>query len=253
VADLTPFALDNRTGKYILVGQVGSKAYGTDTPESDDDWMGVALAPMSHYIGLRNWENDGTLKIDRKETLNAELTAYELKKFLRLMIAYNPNVVPLLYLRETDYELIDPAGHLLITQRKKFESKRACKTLIGYAEGQIKGVINCNTGKLGRKRKELVAKYGYDTKFAAHTIRILNMAIEFFDTGELNVYRTWDRDTLMEIRNGEWKLEEWLSYTKYRVEVARQAESRTSLPDQPDMDFINDLCMHLIEFYGYYD
>lgn len=253
MADLTPFALDQRVGKYILVGQVGSKSYGTDTPESDDDWMGVAIAPMSHYIGLRNWENDGTLKIERKETHNAELTAYELTKFLRLMLSYNPNVIPLLYLRGSDYALKEPAGDLLIRHRKSFESKRAGKTLIGYANSQMNSVVNCNTGKLGTKRKELVAKYGYDVKFAAHTVRILHMAQEFFLTGELNVYRDRDRDMLLDIRNGGMSMEHWIKLTKSEIEYAKSCEQTSDLPDQPDLDFVNDLCMYILNTYGYYE
>lgn len=249
--DLSPFALDERVGQYILIGQVGSKSYGTNTPESDDDYMGIAIAPMSHYIGLKSWENDGSLKIERKETHNAELTAFELRKFLRLMKAFNPNVVPLLYLRESDYEVVEHPGKILIAHRKRFESKRAAKTLIGYAQGQINSVINCNTGKLGQKRKELVAKFGYDTKFASHTVRILHMAIEFFDTGEFNVFRTWDRDLLMDIRAGKMELKEWLAMAQSLIEKAREAEKRTSLPEEPDEEFINDLCMYLVRNYSY--
>lgn len=251
--DLSPFALDERVGRYILIGQVGSKSYGTNTPESDDDLMGIAIAPKSHYIGLKSWENDGSLKIDLKETHNAELTAFELRKFLRLMKAFNPNVVPLLYLREQDYELVEDAGKILIAHRKRFESKRAAKTLIGYAQGQMNSVVNCNTGKLGQKRKELVAKYGYDTKFASHTVRILHMAIEFFDTGEFNVFRTWDRDLLMDIRSGKWSLEQWIDLVKNLLEKAKEAEKRTSLPENPDEEFINDLCMYFVNNWSYYD
>ena len=65
--DMSIFNLEERVGNYILVGQLGSKAYGTNTPTSDDDFTGIAVAPLSHYTGLRNWENDGTVKIERKE------------------------------------------------------------------------------------------------------------------------------------------------------------------------------------------
>lgn len=240
------FSLDPNLGKFILVGQVGSKSYGTATPESDDDYLGVAIAPKSYYIGLDKWPNEGTLTISKKEELNAEMTVYELKKFLKLMLAFNPNVTPLLYLREQDYVIVNGAGRELIENRKKFESKEAYRTLIGYAYGQMTSVLKGNTGKLGKKRKELVEKYGYDTKFASHTVRILNMAVEFFETGNFNVYRTWDRDLLIDIRNGKMNMNEWISFTDSLLQKAKEAARKSFLPEKPDRDFINSLCMHLI-------
>ena len=58
------FELEN--SKILLLGQVGSKAYGTSTPESDDDYMGVCLAPMNNYIGLKEWNHHGTKEIKRR-------------------------------------------------------------------------------------------------------------------------------------------------------------------------------------------
>ena len=243
------FKLDSHIGKYILVGQVGSKSYGTDTPESDDDFVGVAVAPLSHYTGLDHWENDGTLEIKRKETHNAEIVIFELKKFLKLCLAFNPNVIPLLYLREQDYTTKLTGGQMLIDNRDAFTSRRAYKTLIGYAEFQRHTVTECNTGKLGQKRKELVAKFGYDVKYASHTIRILRMGIEFFDTGKLNVYRTWDQEELKDIRNGKWPLDKWLKLVDSLLNEAKFCESRNLLPEKSDYNRVNWMCMRLVDMY----
>jgi len=248
--NLDVFKLNERVGSYILVGQLGSKAYGTDTPESDDDFLGVAVAPMSHYTGLDKWENDGTLKIDRKELFNAEITVFELRKFLRLCLAFNPNAIPLLYLRDQDYEIKKVGGQDLIFNRNAFVSRRAYDTMIGYAKGQRKSVIDGDTGKLGMKRKELVKTYGYDVKCASHTIRILRMAIEFFRDGEFNVYRSNDRDELLDIRNGKWSLGKWLGEVDYLLEQAQQAEKESNLPEKSDYDRINQLCMNLVKEYA---
>ncbi len=40
------------------------------------------------------------------------------------------------------------------------------------------------TGRMGAKRKELRDKYGYDTKFLFHTIRLMRMCIEFLEHPE---------------------------------------------------------------------
>jgi len=247
--DIGIFDLDRRVGNYILIGQVGSKAYCTNTPESDDDFVGVVVAPLSHYTGLKNWEDDGTLKIDKKESHNAELTAFDIRKFLKLCIGFNPNVIPLLHLRSLDYEIITDGGQLLIDNRNAFTSKRVYSTMIGYAESQRHAAVNGNTGKLGQKRKELVKKFGYDVKYASHTIRILEMAIEFFLTGEFNVYRENDRDMLLDIRNGVWPLDYWIKTVDILLEKAKRAEKESNLPENPDLELINWLSMHLINKY----
>lgn len=247
---LKHFDLDPRIGNYILVGEVGSKSYGTNTPESDNDLLGIAVAPLSHYTGLDSWEHDGTFKIDKKQTVNAELTAFELKKFLRLAMAFNPNVIPLLYLRPEDYYLKTFGGQEILDKRHIFTSKRAYHTMIGYAQGQRKAVVDGDTGKLGLKRKELVARYGYDVKYASHTIRILTMAIEFFKDGNFDVYRSKDRTHLMDIRNGMFYLEEWLKEVDDLLLQAKAAEKESNLPDQPDYKTINELSMSLIYEYA---
>jgi uncharacterized protein len=246
------FNLEERIGYYILVGQVGSQAYGTNTPESDEDFMGVAVAPLSHYTGLKKWENDGTLLIDKKETHNAELTAFEVRKFIQLCLGFNPNVIPLLYLRPCDYidKFSTVAGFRLINNRSCFNSKRAYATMIGYANSQRKAVINGDTGKLGQKRKELVKKFGFDIKYAMHTVRILTMAIEFFRDGVMNVYRENDLDMLLEIRQGKWSLEQWITYIDDLLIKAKKAEAEGNMPDNPDFEYINGLCMWIIDIYA---
>lgn len=39
---------------------------------------------------------------------------------------------------------------------------------------------------MGEKRKQLVAKHGYDTKNASHLIRLLRMGMEFLTVEEIN-------------------------------------------------------------------
>src|ERR1022692_1604041 len=194
-------------GPLLLCGQVGSKAYGTNTEDSDDDLLGIFVYPQSYYIGTRK-SNSPTFKIDEKVSINAEMSGFELQFFLNLAIKFNPNIIPILYLRNEDYFATLYGGRLLIDNRNFFESSLAYKTLIGYAKGQRNSVVNCNSGKLGEKRKELVKIFGYDVKYASHTIRILRMAREFFTTGILNIYRSADKDELLAIRNGSLSLDE---------------------------------------------
>jgi len=242
------FPLEKEVGSYILVGQLGSKVYGTDTPESDDDFVGIVVPPLSYYFGLKQWPDTDTFKVNKKKEYNAELQGFEIKKFLRLCLNFNPNAIPFLYLDDSDYIFQNSCGRLLIKNRHAFTSKRAYTTMIGYAKSQLKSVVNGDTGKLGAKRKELVTKYGYDVKYAAHTIRILHMALEFFKDGKLNVKRTWDLDQLMSIRTGSWHLGEWLAEVKFLISLAEIEEKKNNLLEKPDFELVDELCIQIIDW-----
>lgn len=57
---------------------------------------------------------------------------------------------------------------------------------------------------MGERRKALVRRHGYDTKNAAHLIRLLRMGIEFLQSGELLVDRSGhDAGELLAIKRGE--------------------------------------------------
>ena len=96
------------------------------------------------------------------------------------------------------------------------------------------------------KRSELEAKFGYDTKHAMHLVRLQRMAIETLQTGAVNVTRN-DREELLAIRDGALSFDQLETQTDTIDQQLRQAASTSKLPDQPDENFINNLCILIIE------
>lgn len=91
-----------------------------------------------------------------------------------------------------------------------------------------------NIGYLGEKRKGLVLEHGYDSKNAAHLIRLLRMCKEFMETGELIVYRTTDAAELLDIKRGKWPLEDIKRYANELFVECREARDRSHLRSEPD-------------------
>lgn len=102
-------------------------------------------------------------------------------------------------------------------------------------------------GYMGEKRKALVRKHGYDTKNAAHLIRLMRMCVEFLDTGTLSVYRTSDGDYLRAIKAGQYPLEWVQEQAEALFAMAKQArvDNRAGLPENPGRDAINRLVVDL--------
>lgn len=91
-----------------------------------------------------------------------------------------------------------------------------------------------NIGYMGDKRKRLVVEHGYDSKNAAHLIRLLRMCKEFMLTGELEVYRTADRDELLSIKRGAWTLGDVKALADQLFAEAKSAKECSTLPLEPD-------------------
>jgi uncharacterized protein len=103
-------------------------------------------------------------------------------------------------------------------------------------------------GYMGKKRRELVRRIGYDAKNAAHLIRLLRMGIEFLTEGILQVERA-DAAELLEIKRGAWPLERVKAEAERLFQLAQEAYVRSSLPPEPDRASAERLCVEMISEY----
>lgn len=102
-----------------------------------------------------------------------------------------------------------------------------------------------NLGYLGDKRKRLVLEHGYDSKNAAHLIRLLRMCCEFLSTGELNVFRE-DAAELLAIKRGEWPLERIKEHASELFSRAKDVYGSSTLPDEPDKIAVGNLLVSML-------
>lgn len=102
-----------------------------------------------------------------------------------------------------------------------------------------------NLGYLGDKRKQLVLDHGYDSKNAAHCVRLLRMAAEYLRTGELTVFRP-DADELLEIKRGKWELSRVKAHAEELFAGMRSARDASPLPEKPDREAAEKLLMSII-------
>lgn len=100
-------------------------------------------------------------------------------------------------------------------------------------------------GYMGDKRRQLVERFGYDTKNAAHLIRILRMGIEFLTEGVLYVERE-DKQELLNIKQGLWSLDDVKAESERLFALAQEAYVRSPLPPEPDRDRAERLIMDIV-------
>jgi predicted nucleotidyltransferase len=244
----TKLKTENRIpNRVCLLGYVGSHSHGTYIPKNnpdsidDIDLMGLAIGPKSSYIGLGNFEQH----LHQKDEW--DIVVFEARKFVRLLLKQNPNVIGLLWLRGEDYIYLSEAAQQLIDQRDIFSSKLIYKSFTGYAAGQLHKMTHYKfEGYMGAKRKELVDRHGYDCKNAAHLIRLLRMGNEFLRTGVLQVFRP-DAEELKVIKTGGWTLEQVKAESQRLFAESEEALRTSPLPAEPNQQQAENLLIDLIE------
>jgi hypothetical protein len=233
----------------VLCGYYGSTADNTDVYGSDIDILGVYMAPVEYYVGLGRGKY---YKGHHKVVGEYDITTYELRKFIRLLMKANPSAIALLWTFSDNY--IKPVKHdvygqTLIEHRDLFVSKQVYNSFIGYAYSQFEQVKNIKDLR-GKKRKQLIMQYGYDCKSAAKCVKLLKDAIEFLETGKFNVLRDLvDSQYLLSIRSGEVNFVQAINEIDKLFKFAEKAYKKSKLPDELDIDRIEKLIMGIIMSY----
>jgi predicted nucleotidyltransferase len=234
----------------ILSAYRGSIAHGMYVPASsptsidDKDLMVVCVPSREYYVGLTEYGSRGTVEIKQGAW---DIVIYEVRKMIRMLLEGNPNVLSLLWVDPKHHLTVTSAGQLLLRSRRLFVGRHVYHSFAGYAESQFKRMTHLAfQGYMGEKRKRLVEQFGYDTKNAAHLIRLLRMCIEFLTDGELEVTRP-DAAELLAIKQGQWRLERVQEEADRLFAQAKRAHQRSTLPEAPQHERVNRLCVQIIQ------
>jgi predicted nucleotidyltransferase len=102
-------------------------------------------------------------------------------------------------------------------------------------------------------RAEMERKSGFDLKHGMHCIRLLRSGLEILQTGKVIVDRriAGDVEDLKAILKGEYAYEQVMQMADDLVAQMESVYEQSTLPYQPDLEQINDLCMELVEMRGW--
>jgi len=122
------YILDNT----VLLVRGGSRAYGIHNPLSDEDLRGVVCVGPEYYMGLKAFE--------QFEGFDDDQVRFDLRKFIILAVACNPNIIELLFVDPSDILECTKVGEALMAIRESFLSLKAKHTFTGYAMSQLKRI-----------------------------------------------------------------------------------------------------------------
>lgn len=222
-------------GKPLVICEVGSRAYGLSTPESDFDVRGCFLPNVEYLIGLK--------KVEQIQIKQEDWVCQALVHFCHIVAKQNPTILELLYIEDPIYHHklwldLKPALKQLVC-RKAFRCYNA------YVQSQIKKL---NTRQPIGKRAELVEKYGMDVKFCGHAARLSVQCKYLMQTGAIPVkvpepYRT----EIMDIKAGKISKEEAIKYIESLDKECYEAYKNSKLPEDHDVEaFQNNTLIPLL-------
>lgn len=228
----------------ILRSTVGSGLHGIAIEGTDDnDEMGVFIEPPSSVFGVAKFPEHEVVRTQpegaRSGPGDTDLVRYSLRKYLRLAVQGNPTILLPLYAPESALLIRTPLGMELRAMRESIVSRRAGPRFLGYMIAQRERLQGLR-GRRGVNRPELIEKYGYDTKYASHAVRLGMQGVELLTSGLLTLpMLTHERSVVLNVKQGHYELDVVVELLEELEEELREAlECRDALPDGPDFEAI---------------
>lgn len=236
----------------ILVSVNGSQLYGTNTDDSDNDVIGVFVEePYNVFFGSpkETIQINGKANDRKREAGELDGQAYSVRHFCRLIAQGNPSVLNILFTHGEYILLNSKWGEQLLENKELFISKVAAPRFIGYMTSQKLRLEGEKKGHIP-SRPEIVEKYGYDTKYAGHVIRLGLQGVEYLMTGELQVPMPAEaREMVLDVRGGKFTLNEVLEAADELLATLRKAGEESPLPDEPNLLAIAELVQNIYTDY----
>lgn len=249
---------------YFLA-EMGSVAFGASSGDSDKDMQGFCIPPKDLIFGhaagfvqgfgepFKPWETFHKAHVPDPDgrPYDYDITIWSIVKFCELCRESNANTLDVLFAPQRCIRHSTPLAEHLRSHRRLFLNKQAMHRLRGYAFSQMRHVKN-KTGSSNPDRQELIRKFGYDTKFGYHAVRLCLQAEQILVEHDLDLER--NSEILKSVRRGEWTLDELDRWFKAKETALEHAYAVSTLRAEADEPALRRLLIECLEMhYGSLD
>lgn len=245
----------------MFEGVQGSNAYGVAVDESDFDIIGWCIPPkdvvfphLAGYIeGFGRQQQRFTCyqkhHVTDPQALSGkgrqyDLNIYNIVHYFHLCMENNPNMLASLFLPIECVLHTTSVGTMVREKRHIFLHRGAWHRFKGYAYSQL-AKMETKSPVEGSNRAVTVEKYGYDTKFAYHLVRLLYEVEQILTTGDLDLRR--NSEELKSIRHGEWTAQQIREFFASKEKSLETLYEQSQLPWGPREEEIKQLLLNCLE------
>jgi len=224
--DLKKYAEENK----IVEMRTGSHLYGTNTEDSDEDFVGIFMPPEEYVLGLKtvkevdfSIKDKDSLGKNTKEAVDRKL--YEFRKFIQLAMDNNPNIIEMLFVNKENIININIIGERLLAMNHLFPSKVAADRFCAYARSQKhKMIIKRDHFNELTMAKDLLAQM--DPKLTMAEV-YLNCEVKY---KSIDAYKPlfWKKDNSFHVRVGDLCFEPGIYAKKALKQVKERLEKATN-------------------------
>lgn len=229
----------------ILEAVVGSTVHGVAAQDGLEDLdlmaIGVETLPLAHGFYREDvWTQRTKPEGVRSEAGDIDYVAYGLRKYLGLALKCNPSVLLALFVPPIHIRTLTHDGAALRELAPKIVSKLAYSTFRGYMRQQHERLIEVR-GQRNVTRPELIEKYGFDTKYAGHIVRLGFQGEELLLTGRITLPMPQaQREFVLGVRTGALTLNQVSDEVIAAENRLNAALERSPLPELPDNAAVQD-------------
>lgn len=240
---------------------MGSVAYGVSTDTSDFDIVGFCIPPKQVLFPHLAGEIPGFDERKRKPGVwqlhhihdpdalrgkgrTYDMNIYHINTYFQLCMDNNPNMIDSLFTPVDCVLHVTPIGHMVRDSRKMFLHKGAYHRFSGYAYSQLAAMDGKNRTE-NSNRAALIEQFGFDVKFAYHTIRLLQECQQILEEGDIDLRR--GSDVLKAIRKGEVPMADVKRMALDMDAGLKKSCENSKIPYGPDKVAIKKLLLNCLE------
>ena len=135
---------------------------------------------------------------------DTDLVVYSLRKCLRLQVKVNPTAPPPRDSPASQFIVVSPLGQELRALAPAVLSRRAVRRFLGYMDSQRQRLLGDGPRRRVPNRPELVARYGYDVKYASHALRLAYQGLEVARDARLTLpMPERERERVLQVKRGD--------------------------------------------------
>jgi len=238
---------------------MGSESYGVSSNNSDIDIYGFCIPDKEiifpHLNGeifgfgrqiqrFEQYQQHHILDKEAKGQKQYDITIYSVIKYFQLCMENNPNMIDSLFTPIRCVLTCTNIGTYVRENRKLFLHKGSWFKFKGYAYSQIHKM---KTKVPEGGRVAIIEQYGYDVKFAYHTVRLLCEVEQILTEHDIDLER--NREQLKAIRRGEWTENQVYEYFDMKERSLEELYTQSTLRNKPDENKIKEILINCLEMY----